>query len=164
MSVSQYWTMDRYENLSTLDVSGANSVVFAPGESIDVKRLIFVTTIAQTVALSNLTVAVRDVDNGNSVTIGTFTIPLTGTALDKVWYTDLGVPDEDGSTGSDGSLIFQSYDPGGVVAVNPGQELVVTSDGGGDAGTYQVYIQYQSKGFNPEVLGIEANERTFTPA
>ena len=164
MSVSQYWTKDMYANLSTLDASGANAVEYAPGEAIDVKRAIFVTTVAQTVADATITVVVRDRDNGNSTTIGTFTLPFTGSALDKVYYVDFGKPDEDGTVETDGSLVFSSDEPGGLVEVLPGQEIVFTSDGGGDAGTYQVYLEYISKGFDPNVLGITDNERTFTHA
>jgi hypothetical protein len=164
MGVSQYWTKDMYANLSTLDASGANSVVYAPGESIDVKRLIFVTTVAQTVADAVLTVAVRDVDNGNSTTIGTVTLAFTGSTADDVQYTDLGKPATTGTVETDGSLVFSSDDPGGVIAIRPGQELAITSNGGGDAGTYQVYVEYISKGFNPEVLDITDNELTFTHA
>lgn len=164
MSVSQYWTKDHYANVGSLDASGANSVVYAPGEAIDAIRAILVTTVAQTVANATITVAVRDVDNGNSTTIGTFTLPFSGSAADDVQYADFGKPATTGTVETDGSTVYSSADPGGVIEVLPGQEIVFTSDGGGDAGTYQVYLEYVSKGFNPEVLGITDNERTFTHA
>lgn len=180
MSVSQYWTKDHYANVGSLDAAEASTVTYAPGEAIDVIRAILVTTEAQTAATATITVAVRDVDNGNSTTVGTFTMVVAGSALDKVDYVDFGKPPTTGTTASDGSLVYEGYNTGGVgfdgdgnvvntrtegvIEVLPGQEIAFTSDGGGDAGTYQVYIEYISKGFNPEVLDITANERTFTHA
>lgn len=164
MSVSQYWTKALFANAGTLDASGANTVAFAPGEAIDVKRLILVTTVAHTTANATITVAVRDVDNGNSTTIGTFVLPFSGSAADDVQYVELGKPATTGTVASDGSTVYSSVDPGGLIEVLPGQEIALTSDGGGDAGSYAVYVEYMPKGFNPEVLGLDDEELTFTHA
>jgi len=163
MSSSLFWTKSEFANLSTLDASGSNAVQYEPGQRIKAKRLILVTTVAQTVANATLTVVVRDRDNGNSTTIGTITVPFSGSALDKVLYADFGKPKTTATTGSDGSATY-STDPGGLVEVDPGQEIVITSDGGGDAGTYQVYLEYIPEGFDPYVQGVEDNEMTFTHA
>jgi hypothetical protein len=164
MSVSQFFTNAKFADLSTLDASGANAVQFNPGERAKVKRVILVTTVAQTTADATITVVVRDRDNGNSTTIGTFTLPFTGSATDDVQYAEFGNPSATADTGVDGSSVYSSVSPGGLIEVDPGQEMVFTSDGGGDAGTYHVYVEYIPEGFNPEVLGITANERTFTAA
>lgn len=177
MSSSRYFTDALIADLSTLDASGANSVQFNPGQTIRAKRLIFVTTVAHTVADATITVVRRNRDDTPTETLGTFTLPFTGSATDKVYYVELGLAPTTGTTGVDGSTVYKGYNDGGASiatgqVVNsdveslpqfvPGEELVMTSNGGGDAGTYHVYVEYIPEGFNPEVLGITANERTFT--
>lgn len=173
MSSSRFFTDVKFADLSTLDASGANAVQFNPGETVRVKRIILVTTVAQTVADATITVVRRNRDDTPTETLGSFTLPFTGSALDKVYYTELGLAPTTGSTGVDGSTVYKGYNDGGIVSgvnvdveslpkLDPGEELVLTSNGGGDAGTYHVYVEYIYEGFNPEVLGITANERTFT--
>jgi hypothetical protein len=161
--MSGYYTKDDIANLGTLDASGANSVVFAPGRPVDVDRVIVVTTVAQTTADATITLGVRDVDNGNSVTKGSFVLPFTGSATDDVKYVNLVKPKTTATTASDGSITFTGYSPGGFIEVNPGQELFLTSDGGGDAGTYQVYVEYKDQGFSGSRIA-DAVELTFTAA
>lgn len=145
--MSAYWDYEVFTDLSTLDASGANAVQYNPGCPMDVKALVFVTTVAQTVADATLTVVVRDRDNGNSTTIGTLVLPFTGSALDQVRRFKLQLPKTTATTSSiDGSTTYASTP--GVVEVNPGQEMVITSDGGGDAGTYQVYVEAVKQGFS----------------
>ncbi len=164
MSSSRHYTDATVENLATLDASGANAVQFNPGMTVKVKRLIFITTIAQTTADAVITVVKRNRDDTPTETLGTVTLPFTGSATDDVQYVELGYPDTDGEVGSDGSTVYSSVSPGGMIEMVPGEELVLTSNGGGDAGTYQVYVEYIPEGFNPEVLGITDNELTFTHA
>lgn len=161
-----YYADKAIANLGTLDTSGANTIVFAPGRPADVCRAILVNTVAHTVADAIITVAVRDVDNGNSTTIGTFTLPFTGSAADDVKYVELVFPDSDGEISSiDGSLTFSSESPGGPIQVDVGQEISFTSNGGGDAGTYQVYVEYYDQPFQSEAGRVgNAAELTFTPA
>lgn len=139
---------DKMENLGTLDASGANTIVFAPGRPAVVRKVVLITTVAHTTANATITVALRDVDNGNSVTKGTFVLPFTGSVTDDVAFVEIGKPNTTGSAGVDGSTIYKGYEPGGGIRVEPGQELAFTSDGGGDAGTYQVYVEYIDEGFD----------------
>lgn len=143
---SNYMTKDDIVNLGTLDVSGANSIVFAPGRPVDVARLIFVTTVAKTVATSAITVGVRNVDDTSSVTKGSFTMPLS--AINTVKAVPLVKPATTPGTGSDGSVTNKGYSPGGFLQVNPGQELFITSGGAGTGGTFQVYVEYKDQGFS----------------
>lgn len=145
---SNYMTKDDIANLGTLDASGANSIVFAPGRPVDVDRIILVTTVAHTVADATITVGVRNVDDTSSVTKGSFVIPFTGSALNKVLAIELVKPKTTATTAADGSIYYAGYNPGGFIRVDPGQELFLTSDGGGNAGTYQVYIEYKDQGFS----------------
>lgn len=158
--MTTYWTKDVQYNAGTLDASGANAIVFAPGRPVDVKRIVVVTTVAQTTADAVISVAVRDVDNGNSTAIGTFTLPFTGSAADDVKYVELGKPLTTGTTASDGSLVYKGHTPGGPVRVDVGQEMSLTSNGGGDAGTYQVYFEYLDQGFD----AVTETELVFTHA
>lgn len=161
-TVGGYWGHETTVNLGTLDASGANTIVFAPGHYFDVKRVILVTTIAQTVVDAIITVAIRDVDDGNSTTKGTFTLAFTGSATDDKKFVDFGKPATTGTTAADGSLIYKGHTPGGVLELKPGQELSLTSDAGGNAGTYQVYVEGYDKGMNIGQVGM--TELTFTHA
>lgn len=152
---------DKIENLGTLDASGANTIVYAPGRPVVIRRAILITTVAQTVADAVITVAVRDVDNGNSTSQGTFTIPFTDSAADDVAYVDIGKPATAGTVAVDGSTVYEGFTPGGGVRVEPGQEISFTSDGGGDAGTYQVYLEMTDEGFE---VGDADREITFVAA
>lgn len=151
---------DQMLNLGTLDASGANAVVFAPGRPAIVRKIVTVTTIAQTTADAVITMAVRDVDDGNSTTQGTFTLPFTGSAADDVKFVKPGQPSATGATAVDGSTVYEGFTPGGGIRVEVGQELSLTSNGGGDAGTYQVYVEYIDEGFNE----ADGTELTFTAA
>lgn len=146
--MSGYMTKDDIANAGSLDASGANTLAWAPGRPVDVDRIVLVTTVAHTVADATITVGVRNVDDTSSVSKGTFVIPFTGSALNKVFSIPLVKPKTTSTTGADGSIVFKGYSPGGFIRVDPGQELFLTSDGGGDAGTYQVYIEYKDQGFS----------------
>jgi hypothetical protein len=161
--MSSYMTQDDIINLGAFDAAEASTVAFAPGRPVDVHRVILVTTEAQVAADAIVTVSVRDVDDGNSTTIGTFTIPLAGSALDNVQYVNLVYPATTGTTASDGSLVFTGYDPGGFVQVNPGQEIAFVSNAGGSSGIYTLYVEYKDQGFSGERVA-HAVELTFTAA
>lgn len=140
-----YYDKARTDNIGSLDASGANTVAFAPGQPVDVTRIVLVTTVAHTTADATITVTVRDVDDGNSTTVGTFALAYDGSATDDVQYVNVAGEQVGPTTASDGSIV---YGPNpGVIEVNPGQEIALTSDGGGDAGTYQVYVEYFPQGF-----------------
>lgn len=143
----------------SLDASGANTaIVMAPGRRAYVRRLILVTSIAQTSALATLTVGVRNVDDTTSTTYGTFTVPLTGSALNDVAICDLATGPTTYTTAVDSSSTLAG---GAMIRVKPGQEMFVTSDGGGNAGTYIIYAEYYDDAF---VTADFTRRQTFTPA
>lgn len=154
-----YYDKARTDSMGTLTVSGTTALTWAPGQVADVKRIVFVTTTALTVADSVITVAVRDVDDGNSTTIGTFTMVQSGSATDDVSYANIGNQGTGPTTASDGSTVYEGGD--GVVEVLPGQELVLTSDGGSTAGAVEAYVEYIPGGFNEEADYVTA-QMTFT--
>lgn len=150
-----YYNEVRFSPAASLTISGANTAVFQPGEAIDVKRVILITTTAQATAVANVTIGVRDADGGNSSTHSIFTFPAV-TVADDVHYYDLSArPDEDGDAvsgapGIGGQKTFDATPT--MLTVLPGQEVFITSDGGGDNGVVDVYFEYISRGFNPENL------------
>lgn len=158
--MANYWTKYRIDNLGSVDISGANATTpFEAGQRMHLKRAIMVVTTATTGASpSVITLARRDSDGGNSVNLGSFTIP-SGVAADSVRYVDFAKPKTTGTVGSDGSLVFDGLPD--LPVVNPGQEFLLTSDGGGDAGVVTFFIEYQQIGFNPKVLA--ATEIAFVP-
>lgn len=153
--MTTFWTKDAYHKLGSLTISGANTVVWDPAERVKVKRVILMVTTAQANASAEVTVGVRDKDDGNSSAHSAFTFP-TGGAADTVYYYDVSAnPDADGDAisgapGIGGARVYDA-DPD-LLEVLPGQEFFATSDGGGDNGVVDVYVQYQSMGFNPETL------------
>jgi hypothetical protein len=140
-----YFDKDRVDSVGALTDGG--TLEWGVGQVVDVKRLILVTTTAYTVANDTVTVSVRDVDNGNSVTIGTFVITFAGSAADDVRFVNLGEPETAGSISPiDGSLIFDN-EPGGLLRINPGQELVIVDGGQQTAGASALYVEYIPGGF-----------------
>jgi hypothetical protein len=165
-----FGTDDRISEAQNLDYAEAATVAFAPGKPIDVKRIVLVIVEAQSAATETLTVVVRDVDDGNSTTIGTFVMPASA-AADAVYKVDIANVDT-AVTGTDASqpadvttgrvLGYQTNLPG-VIEVNPGQEIAVTSGGTGTTtGQANVYFEYVEMGNNPD--RFDATDLTFTHA
>ena len=138
------------------DFAEAVTAVYAPGRPIDVKRIILVIKEASNGA-EVITVAVRNKDDTPSTTIGTFTIP-SGLATDTVLKVDIANV-KTAVTGSDASqpatvttgrvLGIQTNQPG-VIEVNPGQEISLTSTGGtATTGQADVYFSYVAMGNQP---------------
>lgn len=143
--MSTYWTKERIDDVGAL--TDAGTLVWAPGAPVDVFRLILVTTTAYTVANDTVTVSVRNVDDSSSVTKGTFVIPFTGSALNKVMHVVVDKSDAAGVVSAiDGSLVFTAGE--GVIEVNPGQELVIVDGGQQTAGASRLYVEYVQQGFS----------------
>lgn len=136
-------------------------VALAPGKPIDVKRVVGVITEASA-GTSVVTVAVRNVDDTGSTTIGTFSVPAS-LALNSVFVVEIaGVdPDPVVVTGevsqpadvTTGRVLGYQTNLPGVIEVNVGQEISFTSDGGGTAGIANLYVEYVEMGNNPDRNG-----------
>lgn len=162
-------TDDRITDAIDFDFAEAVTAVYAPGRPIDVKRIVLVIKEASNGA-ETITVAVRNVDDTSSTTIGTFAIP-SGAALNAVYKAELALVNT-AVTGSDASqpaevttgrvLGIQTNQPG-VIEVNPGQEISVTSTGGtATTGQANVYFEYVAMGNNPD--RFDPTALTFTHA
>lgn len=140
-----YYDKDLVQLVGAL--TDAGTLVWAPGEAVDVKRIILVTTAAYTVANGGITVARRNVDDTTSVNILSAVIPFTGSALNKVMYANVREPPTVATVGSDGSVVYLNTGAGHL-RVNPGQELLFTDAGTQTAGASALYIEYIPVGFN----------------
>jgi hypothetical protein len=142
--MSNYFaTADRVSAAIALAKGG--TAVLQPGKPIDVLGIILVTTTAYTVANSTHTVAVRNADTTTSVTKGTYVVPFSGSALNKVLY----IPMRNiitSTTGVDGSLVYTGAE--GAIKVNPGQEIVITDGGQQTVGASDAYFEYSEQGFS----------------
>lgn len=129
-------------------------VVFQPGKPAAVKRVVGVITEASA-GTSVVTVAVRNVDDTGSTTIGTITIPAS-LALNAVFKIELAGVKTTAVTPtgehSQSSLVtmgrvdgYQTNLPG-EIEVAVGQELSFTSDAGGSAGMANWYVEYREDG------------------
>lgn len=165
--MSNYWaTADRVAFVENLNLgAGVETVVYAPGKPIHVKRIVLVMTAAQATAAATVTVGVRNVDDSSSTTAGTFATPAV-MAVNDAFYVELGKSDADGETAEvvsqdipGASTVLFTSEPG-ILEVNPGQEMFFTSDGGGDTGAANVYIEYSEQGQDIYAM----TEIVFTPA
>lgn len=141
----------RMELIGSVDISGANSGVLEVGAPTHVKRIVAVVTTAVTVAAATITVSKRNASgSGGSTTYGTFDIPVA--AVNAVYFANVLKPSTTASTGSDGSTVYTTPTQ---IRVDPGQELVVTSDGGATAGVVTFWADMIPDGFD-ENDGTEA--------
>lgn len=143
--MSSYFTTRRVVNIGAATLTGTTAVAFSAGIPIDVQNFTFVASTAVSVA-STVTVAVRNVDDSSSVTIGTITIPIL--ALNEVARVGIVQPKETVTVGVDGSKIYKGYNPGGPLQVNPGQELVLTPVANGGTGVVVAYADFYEQGFS----------------
>lgn len=141
---SQYVTK-KVHSLGTYTPSGANTIAFAPGKSIRATRVILVYTTAHTTPGSTLTVQRRPIAGtaANQVTLGTWLTPAAISA-GAVIYLDLedtvGQPSSVTGLGGNTDYVYEGSE--GARAILAGQDLAIVSDGGGDAGVANVYVEY----------------------
>lgn len=163
-------TDDRIAFVGNLNLgAGAETLVYATGKPIDVKRLVLVMTAAQATAGAVLTVSVRNVDDSSSTTIGTATTPAV-MAVNGVFKVDIanvktavvGTDASQSALVTTGRVLGRQENQPGVIEVNPGQEFVVASGGEGDTGAADLYIEYVEVGNNP--LRFNATDIVFTHA
>lgn len=157
---AEFATTDRIASVGSLNLgAGAATVVYATGRPINIKRITMVMTTAQATAGAVITFGVRNVDDTSSTTIGTFTTPAVA-ALNAVLKADVagvkaGVTTYDSwgisqsASVTTGRVVGVQANQPGDVELNPGQEFWITSDGSGDTGVANVYIEYQDQGSNP---------------
>lgn len=155
--MSAYWgTEDESAYVGSLQLGAGTTAVVWPGvgRPVDIKRIVLAMTAAQATAGSVVTIARRTVDNNNSVNVGTFTTPAV-MAVNGVFHVDVGVTSTTTTTVYSQpvevlgrtNVMYQS-EPG-LIELNPGQELVLTSDGAGDTGVADAYIEFVVQGNNP---------------
>ena len=142
-----FWGAYKVMSVGNLDAAETVTVSLAFGQPVAVKRLIFVTTEVATVADAKLTVGVRDRDDSPSVNHTAYTMPFSGSALGDVFVAELAEPDTAAdATGSDSLDVFSATPI--LLEIDVDEELFITSDGGGNAGKYDVYAQVQELGFH----------------
>lgn len=161
--MSAYWATEVGAS-PTLNISmnGANAV-FPIAKPIDLKRIVLVIE-ALNSAQATMTLARRNVDNSSSVNLGTFLIPINS-PVNTVYSVELPVPTAISGTSQPVSLPLGSVTAvqtslPGLYPVNPGQELVLTSAGGG-SGTVNFYYEFAIQGNNPS--RYNPTKLTFTP-
>ena len=166
--MTAFYSMVDWDYMGTLDTSGANTLDWVPGNPVDVKRILLVVTTAMTTADPTLTIGVRDADLGtNSETYATAVIPYASGADGAQFYIDFPARTSAVSAGSDGpytdqvdksaAIVYRTTEP---LHIDFGQELFITSNGGGDAGVSAVYVEYLKQGFNesmaPDAVRVAA--------
>lgn len=156
---AEFATTDRISPAQALTTSGTNTVVFANGKPMNIKRIVAVVATAITVTTVIANFGVRNVDDSSSVVYGTITMPLA--ALNAVLSADIAqsyaAPQIYDTWGISQSPLVTTGRINGVqtslpgeVKVNPGQEFFVTVTQASTAGAVALYIEYQEEGNNPD--------------
>jgi hypothetical protein len=165
--MSAYWGTEDEVTAAISASTAGGSAVFAPGKPADVKRVILAVAVTNTVAATG-TVAIRNIDDSSSVTVGTFTVPINS-PVNTVYAIEIATSKatvqlpgtsqvSDVTTGKvDG---YFTSEPG-VAEVNVGKEIVV-SFAGGTGGTVNVHFEYVEQGNNP--LRFNPTKLAFTLA
>ena len=141
-----YWGAYKVRSVGSLDAAESSTVSLAFGQPVDVKRVILVNTEVHTSANSKLTIGVRDRDDSPSADHSAYTLPFAGSALGDVFTLEVGEPDTDAVVAVD-DLDTHAATPI-LLAIDVDEEFFITSDAGGDAGIYDVYVQVQELGFH----------------
>lgn len=167
--MTSYFNQAEWASVGSLDTSGTNTVDWIPGGPVDVKRILLVVTTAMTAANATLTIGKRDADLAtNSESYATAVIPFASGADGAQFVIDFPAKTAAVTAGSDGpytdqkdksAAVVYSSEPG-LLHIDFGQELFVTSDGGGDAGVSAVYVEYMKQGLNssmaPDAVRVNA--------
>lgn len=136
-------------SLGTYTVNGANTIAFAPGSKVKLKRLILVYTTAHTTPGAELTLQRRPIAGtaANQETLAVMTTP-AAVAAGAYLYYEFGTPYANVVASSDSV-------PGGYTSASPdmpeidvGEDFAIVSDGGGDAGVANVYVEYIQEPFS----------------
>lgn len=168
--MSAYWgTEDLQSPALDFDFAESVTVAFAPGQPIDVKSIVLVIKEVGNGA-ETITVAVRNVDDSSSTTLGTFAIPnpapINGVFRISIANVKTAVTGTDASQVADvttGRVLGIQENQPGVAEVDPGQEIVLTSTGGtATTGQAWAFFEYVAMGNNPDRL--TATALTFTHA
>lgn len=144
--------------LGSYTFSGANSITFAPGMRARIKRIIFAITTTHTTTKAVLTLQSRPIAGtaANETALGTIEIPASGAAAGDIFYHEPGRPYENtDSTPLDPAgraTVVTTAEPDLPVIPAAG-DLIITSDGGGDAGVANVFVEYEQEPQGQDVSG-----------
>ena len=141
-----YWGATKTVPIGSIDAAESNTTVFTFGQPVDIKRLIFVTTEAQTVATAKITVGVRDLDGSPTESHSAYTLPFSGSLIGDVQVMELAEPDTAAVVAVDGLDTHAATPTTLLVASN--RELFILTDAGGNAGIYDIYAVVQELGFH----------------
>ena len=141
-----YWGATKTISVGSIDAAESNTTVFTFGQPVDIKRLIFVTTQAQTAAAAKLTIGVRDLDGSPTESHSAYTMAFTGSTVGDVQVAELAEPDTAAVVAVDGLDTHAATPTTLLVASN--RELFILTDAGGNAGIYDIYAVVQELGFH----------------
>lgn len=151
----------KVKDLGSFTINGANTIAFAPGEAVNIKRIIFAFTTAHTTPAPTLTMQRRPIAGtaANEVSLGTFALA-AAMAAGSVYYFDLARPLVTTGTVStiDGSLGYTAEPD--MPQILPGQDFAIVSDGGGNAGVCNVFVEYINQPLTLQTAAVRVNRIT----
>ncbi len=165
--MSTYWGTRKVRVYDSDELNiddNSDSILFTPGNPVDVKRigLIVRTAVANASGVVDLTMHKR-VAGASASETETFTLAVTDTttlAQGAVVYWDMDVAIAQ-ATGSDGSLVDVA--PRGPLNVNVGEELQIEVENASDSGVVTAWVEYIELPFTgQDLVDAGATEKTVT--
>lgn len=155
--MSDYFGTRKTVELGNYALDEATTLAYVPGQPVDIMRIIFVYTTANSGAGSVVTMQMRPAAGqaANQVSLGTFTCGVTVAAGAVEYFETTKPADLDGETAEDGSLRFTA-DPklqtngSGGYRILPGQDFALVSGGQGTNGEVSVFLEVLEQGFQPQ--------------
>lgn len=151
MAYPQYYEKARTVQVGSLTLSGANTVAWQPGEPVDIRRVVFVVTTAASGSNATLTIGSRKADGSNAVQHSQFVFATASGAVNSVHYYVVGEATDTGTTAVDGSTTYAAAP--GLLEIDPGEEVYISSNGAPTAGVVDVYIDYIPQPFTGSRVG-----------
>ena len=156
-----FWNDRHTITLGSVDVSAANSTTpYEFGQKAFLKRFLFTPTTAKDATKAVITVTKRKADGSTSSTVlGTFDVPASA-PVNTPYYVDVPLPNNTAHTLVDGSIGYDALPD--WFTFDLGDEVVLTSDGGGAAGVVTFFMEIQS--LHSQVLPSSYVRSLFTAA
>lgn len=169
--MSVYHGIRKTENIGSIaDMSAGGNVSFAPGQPIDLHRVVVVLTTASTVAAASVEVHRRPIAGtaANEEQLEAFLVPIT--AAGGVVHFEFGRPSESDAsgnqsqTGGDANSNLRVGEPPTKHQINPGQDVILTFGSEPGAGACEVYLEYFEQPFAGERVedAVLANSTNFS--
>lgn len=160
--MSQFWNTRKVFLIgAAADMAATTTIQYEFGERVWAKRIVFVLTTVKDGTKAVITVGKRPTSGAAGTVLGTFEIAASQ-AIDVPVYVDLPLPNGTPHTLVDGSIGYDALPDWTVF--DAGDEIYLTSDGGGATGTGTFWLEGQAIGDQPIARTTAWTRMPFTAA